>query len=245
MSVEQPFKISVTDDELALLQRKLDDARLPDEVNGAKWDYGVPLADIRRLASRLKDGYDWRTHERELNALPMFTRTIPVDGFGELNVHYVHQRSTVEGAIPVLFVHTVVRRLPFLPSETLTTRTGPGSFLEVTKILPLLTAASIDHPSFHVVAPSLPGYAWSEGVLEKGFQARHYAEVSLIWPRDFSPFVEELYLSNSALQQADALAGLLRIRDPRWRLGPCRKSPIYSQRLLRTPCIIVDSDDGF
>jgi len=45
----------------------------------------------------------------------------------------------------------------------------------VTKILPLLTAASADHPSFHVVAPSLPGYAWSEGVLEEGFQAKHYA----------------------------------------------------------------------
>ena len=54
---------------------------------------------------------------------------------------------------------------------------GPGSFLEVTKALPLLTAGSAEHPSFHVVAPSLPGYAWSEGVLEKGFQGKHYAEV--------------------------------------------------------------------
>ena len=55
---------------------------------------------------------------------------------------------------------------------------GPGSFLEVTKVLPFLTAVSDDHPSFHVVAPSLPGYAWSEAVLEKGFHAEHYAEVS-------------------------------------------------------------------
>jgi hypothetical protein len=28
-----------------------------------------------------------------------------VGGFGELNVHYVHQRNAVEGAIPLLFVH--------------------------------------------------------------------------------------------------------------------------------------------
>ena len=48
----------------------------------------------------------------------------------------------------------------------------------MTKILPLLTASSAGHPSFHVVAPSLPGFAWSEGVLEKGFRAEHYAEVS-------------------------------------------------------------------
>ena len=187
-TAEQPFKISVTDDELALLKRKLEDTRLPDEVNGAKWDYGVPLADIRRLTSRWKEGYDWRTHERKLNALPMFTRTIAVDGFGELSVHYVHQRSSVEGAIPLLFVHGCTS-YPVFTSVSLTSRTGPGSFLEVTKILPLLTAASADNPSFHVVAPSLPGYAWSEGVLEKGFQAKHYAEVSFIWPRNFSPFI--------------------------------------------------------
>ena len=105
MSAEQPFQISVSDDALALLKRKLEDTRLPDEVDAAEWDYGVPLAEISRLASRWKDGYDWRTHERELNALPMFTRSIPVDGFGELSVHYVHQRSTVEGAIPLLVVH--------------------------------------------------------------------------------------------------------------------------------------------
>ncbi|KAH9035730.1 Alpha/Beta hydrolase protein [Lactarius pseudohatsudake] len=160
MTSEQPFKIAVPDDALALLKRKLDDTRLPDEINAAEWAYGAPLLDIRRLVSRWKDGYDWHTHERELNALPMFTRTIAVEGFGELSVHYVHQKSAVKGAIPLLFIHG-----------------WPGSFLEVTKVLPLLTSVSADHPSFHVVAPSLPGYAWSEGVLEKGFNAKHYAEL--------------------------------------------------------------------
>ncbi|KAH9066051.1 Alpha/Beta hydrolase protein [Lactarius deliciosus] len=160
MTSEQPFIIAVSDDALALLKRKLDDTRLPDEVNAAEWDYGAPLADIKRLTNRWKEGYDWRTHERKLNALPMFTRTIAVDGFGGLNVHYVHQKSAAKGAIPLLFVHG-----------------WPGSFLEVTKVLPLLTAVSADHPSFHVVAPSLPGYAWSEGVLKQGFNAKHYAEL--------------------------------------------------------------------
>ncbi|KAH8990644.1 Alpha/Beta hydrolase protein [Lactarius hatsudake] len=160
MTSGQPFKIAVPEDALALLKRKLDDTRLPDEVNAAEWAYGAPLADIRRLVSRWRDGYDWRTHERELNALPMFTRTIEVEAFGELSVHYVHQKSAAKGAIPLLFVHG-----------------WPGGFLEVTKVLPLLTSVSAYHPSFHVVAPSLPGYAWSEGVLEKGFRAKHYAEL--------------------------------------------------------------------
>jgi hypothetical protein len=115
MTSGQPFKITVPNDELALLKRKLEDTRLPDEVNGAKWDYGVPLGDIKRLANRWKDGYDWRTHERELNGLPMFTRTIAVDGFGELNVHYVHQRSAIEGAIPLLFVHGCASSPVYIP----------------------------------------------------------------------------------------------------------------------------------
>ena len=118
MSSEQPFKITVSDDALALLKRKLDDTCLPDEVKLAEWAHGVPLADIKRLLNRWKSGYDWRTHERELNALPMFTRTIAVDGFGELNLHYVHKRSDVEGAIPLLFVHGCTS-FKILPTEPL------------------------------------------------------------------------------------------------------------------------------
>ena len=105
MPFEAPFQISVSDDALALLRRKLSDARFPDEIDGAGWDYGVPLSNLKRLVDKWKDTYDWRAHERELNKLPMFTRDIEVEGFGVLNIHYVHQRSEVQGAIPLLFVH--------------------------------------------------------------------------------------------------------------------------------------------
>ena len=44
-------------------------------------------------------------------------------------------------------------------------------------MLPLLTATEAGHPSFHVVAPSLPGFAWSEAVSKRGFGPRQYAEV--------------------------------------------------------------------
>jgi hypothetical protein len=105
MSFESRFQISVPDDALALLQRKLADVRFPDELSDAGWDYGAPLADVKRLVNLWKDGYDWRAHERELNQLPMFTRDIEVEGFGILNIHYIHQRSELESAIPLLFVH--------------------------------------------------------------------------------------------------------------------------------------------
>ena len=179
MPSEAPFQISVPDDALALLRRKLSDARFPDEIDDAGWDYGVPLSDLKRLVDKWKDSYDWRVHERELNKLPMFTRDLEVEGFGVLNIHYVHQRSEVQGAIPLLFVHGCASS----PSSLFAcvadqySCLGPGSFIEVTKILPLLTAGGPGYPSFHVVAPSIPGYAWSEGVSNKGFRSRNYAEV--------------------------------------------------------------------
>ncbi|KAI0259501.1 Alpha/Beta hydrolase protein [Gloeopeniophorella convolvens] len=161
MANEKPFRIAVPDDALALLQRKLADTRFPDEVEDANWAYGTPLADIKRLTERWRGDYDWRAHERRLNEqLPMFTRDIEVDGFGTVNVHYVHKRSSVAGAIPLIYVHG-----------------WPGNFAEVSKILPLLTAEEPGHPSFHVVAPSLPGYGWSEGILKPGFQGKNYAEL--------------------------------------------------------------------
>ena len=58
MSSENPFQISVPDDALSLLHRKLSDARFPDELNDSSWDYGAPLSDVKRLVSKWKDGYD-------------------------------------------------------------------------------------------------------------------------------------------------------------------------------------------
>ena len=124
---EQPFQIAVSEDALSLLKRKLDDTRFPDEINDAEWAYGAPLADIKRLTERWRDGYDWRAHERVLNALPMFTRSIEVQGFGELSIHYVHQRSSVKGAIPLLFSHGC--KSPFLCPSFLSSLIGLSRLL--------------------------------------------------------------------------------------------------------------------
>jgi pimeloyl-ACP methyl ester carboxylesterase len=60
-------------------------------------------------------------------------------------------------------------------------KSGPGSFLEVRKILPLLTqsdaASKCDNtPSFHIIAPSLPNFGFSQGVSKRGFALAQYAE---------------------------------------------------------------------
>ncbi|KAF9543300.1 alpha/beta-hydrolase [Agrocybe pediades] len=157
-----PFKIAIADDQLKQLKERLTSSRLPDELDGVGDDYGVPLSDIRRLLSRWINGYDWRKYEKQLNdELPQFQRYVEVKGFDKLNIHYIHKRSEVEGAIPLLFLHG-----------------WPGSFIEVRKILPLLIQKSPEHPSFHVVAISLPNFGFSEGATKKGFGLTQYAEVA-------------------------------------------------------------------
>ncbi|KAI0773251.1 alpha/beta-hydrolase [Trametes elegans] len=158
--LEQPFSLSVPHADLELLRTKLEIVRFPDELEGAGWDHGAPLADIKRLVSHWKEKFDWRKVEAEINKLPMFIRDIEVEGFGTLNIHYVHLKSEVVNAIPLLLVHG-----------------WPGHFLEEKKLFPLLTSSSSEHPSFHVVALSLPGFGFSEAAHKPGFAGRQYAEV--------------------------------------------------------------------
>lgn len=79
-----------------------------------------------------------RAHEKKLNELPNYEVQVDVKGHGPVDMHFLHQQSEVANAIPLLFVHG-----------------WPGSFLEVTKMLPLLKGGD-GRPAFHVVAPSLP-----------------------------------------------------------------------------------------
>jgi pimeloyl-ACP methyl ester carboxylesterase len=161
MADVQPFTISIPDSELSDLKTRLSLARFPDELDESGWDYGAPLSDIKRLTAYWKDEFDWRQTEAELNKLPQYRTKIEVDGFDPIQVHFIHQKSNVANAVPLLFVHG-----------------WPGSFIEATKIwdkFPNPPSGS-DLPAFHFVGLSLPHYGFSEGVKKKGFALAQYAE---------------------------------------------------------------------
>lgn len=100
------FKISIPSSDITALQLRLESTIFPDELDDAGSDYGAPLADIKRLVTRWRNGFNWRKEEERLNAwLPQFTRDIEVEGFGVLNIHYIHLKSVKKEAVPLLFVH--------------------------------------------------------------------------------------------------------------------------------------------
>ncbi|KAL8878326.1 MAG: hypothetical protein Q9198_003837 [Flavoplaca austrocitrina] len=156
MSVK-PFQINIPDSELDLLQQKLELARLPANLDGARWaeDNDVTVSKVKETVDFWRAGYDWREEEAKLNRLPQYTATVKVEGFEELDLHFLHSPSaSSKTAVPLLFIHG-----------------WPGSFAEVTKILPIL-----DEAGFNVVAPSLPGYGFSQCPEEPGFKNKHDAE---------------------------------------------------------------------
>ncbi|CAG9939755.1 unnamed protein product [Clonostachys rosea f. rosea IK726] len=161
MSEIKPFTIAVPETAIRTLHAKLDLATFPEEASFLEdWGSGVPLGEIKRLARYWRDGFNWREQEARLNELAHFTTDVSIEGFGDINVHFVHAKSTRPGSIPLLFCHG-----------------WPGSFLEAIKIIPLLTEPRDEKdPSFHVVAPSLPNFGFSQIVSKPGFSGPQYAE---------------------------------------------------------------------
>lgn len=102
----KPFKIAVPDAAIASLKDKLAATTFPAEVDFSDdWAYGAPLGDVKRLADRWRNGFDWRAQEAKLNELPQFTVKVPIKGFDDLDMHFLHQRSSRPDSIPLLFSH--------------------------------------------------------------------------------------------------------------------------------------------
>ena len=95
-TIEQ-FRIRVDDAVLDDLRSRLARTRIPDQIEGTGWEYGIPVDYLRELVEFWRDEYDWRAQEARLNELAHFRTTI--DG---QSMHLIHARSPhadAEGAI--------------------------------------------------------------------------------------------------------------------------------------------------
>ena len=153
----QPFTVEVPNAVLEDLRERLARTRWPDEIAGSGWDYGSNLDYMKELTGYWRTGFDWQVQERAINAFPQFRTT--VDGMG---IHFVHQRGRGPDPFPLVITHG-----------------WPGSFVELLKIVPLLTdpASHGGDPAdaFDVVAPSMPGYGFSDLPARRGMSPRRIA----------------------------------------------------------------------
>ena len=151
MQKPQPFRIDIPQADLDDLFDRLTRTRWPDELPDAGWAYGVNRDHLVELVEYWRTGYDWRRHEAQLNAHPQFTTTI--DG---QNVHFLHVRSPEPDATPLIVTHG-----------------WPSTVAEFVDIIGPLTDP-VSHggnpaDAFHLVMPSVPGFAFSGPTREAGW----------------------------------------------------------------------------
>ena len=142
-----PYPIAVAQEQLDDLQRRLESARWPAEIDGAGGDYGTDQGFLRTVIERWANGYDWRRTEAELNGCGSFTTVAA----GQ-RVHFLHTRSADPDAIPLVLTHG-----------------WPGSIVEFLDALPMLT------DRFHLVVVSMPGYGFSGPTSERGIDVARVA----------------------------------------------------------------------
>ncbi|QQD77212.1 alpha/beta fold hydrolase [Curtobacterium sp. YC1] len=138
-----PFTLDVPQRELDDLRRRLLATRWPDAETVDDTSQGPRLEKVRALVEHWATDHDWRRTEALLNDWGQYTTEI--DG---LDVHFLHVRSAVPGARPLLLTHG-----------------WPGSVLEFRHVIDPLTdpEAHGGDPAdaFHLVIPSLPGFGFS------------------------------------------------------------------------------------
>jgi epoxide hydrolase len=143
-----PFTLTVDQERLDDLHDRIVRTRWPQELDGAGWDYGLPVGYLRDLAAYWRAGFDWRAQEARVNAVPNLTTMI--DG---QRLHAIHVESDSQAAVPLLLLHG-----------------WPGSIVEFLDMIDLLRS------DFHLVIPSLPGFGLSGPTRERGWNTERMAK---------------------------------------------------------------------
>ena len=145
-----PFRIDVSDEVLDDLQTRLQLTRWADDFANEDWRYGTNTAYLKELVAYWIEEYDWRKHERSMNAYPQFRTEI--DG---VPIHFIHVRGKGPSPKPLILTHG-----------------WPWTFWEYHKVIGPLSdpGAYGGDPAdaFDLVVPSLPGYGFSTPLRKTG-----------------------------------------------------------------------------
>lgn len=187
----RPFTIAIADQDIADLRARLARSRLPEMLPDTGWTYGTDTAYLTELLDYWQHDFDWREQERQLNRFDQFVTDI-----NGLDIHFIHVRSPHANATPLMITHG-----------------WPGSIVEFHKLIepltrPELHGGSVDD-AFHVVAPSLPGFAFSEKPAEPGYNPEKMAHT-------LAALMQRLGYSRYGLQGGDWGAIINRLHAARY-----------------------------
>jgi pimeloyl-ACP methyl ester carboxylesterase len=171
------FKVNIDQHILDDLKLRIENTRWPDEIVESNWTYGASLVYMKELSHYWLNDFNWRKTEAEINQYDNFIAAI--DGY---MVHFMHIKGKGENSIPIIITHG-----------------WPGSFLEMMKLIPLLTENS--KQSFDVVIPSMLGFGFSDKLTQTGCNVSLMAD---IWVK----LMQELGYKKFGVQGGDFGAGV-------------------------------------
>ena len=149
----KPFSVNVPQQVLDDLKLRLGLTRWPDHIKDDGWKNGADYAYMKELTTYWKDTFDWRKVEAEINAYPNFMADI--NGH---QIHFMHIKGKGKRTVPLIITHG-----------------WPGSFLEMMKLIPLLTENT--EFSFDLVIPSVPGFGFSDKITDPGCNSEFVADI--------------------------------------------------------------------
>src|SRR5512133_2649427 len=88
----RPFTITIPQEALDDLQRRLSNTRYPAAAPNDSWDYGTPVAYLKQMVTAWQQ-FDWRKQEARMNAFPNFVTEID-----DQTVHFVYVRPAADHA---------------------------------------------------------------------------------------------------------------------------------------------------
>lgn len=171
------IKIEIAQPFLDDLKLRLKLTRWPDEIEGSGWTFGAGLTYMKELTDYWTNYFNWRKTEDDINRYSNFIAQI--DGY---KIHFLHIKGKGEKATPVIITHG-----------------WPSSFLEMLKIIPLLTENN--DLTFDLVIPSMMGYGFSQKVNQPGCNVSFMAD---LWHK----LMTELGYDKYGVQGGDFGAGV-------------------------------------
>jgi pimeloyl-ACP methyl ester carboxylesterase len=175
--VIHPFIANIPQSILDDLKSRIRNTRWPDEITGSGWTYGASLSYTKELTNHWLNEFDWREIENEINSYPNYIADI--NGY---KIHFIHIKGIGKKSVPLVISHG-----------------WPGSFLEMMKLIPLLTTDP--EFSFDLVIPSLPGFGFSGRINKPGCNLWFMAS---LWHR----LMKELGYGKFGAQGGDFGAGV-------------------------------------
>uniref|UniRef100_A0A336KI01 Epoxide hydrolase n=1 Tax=Culicoides sonorensis TaxID=179676 RepID=A0A336KI01_CULSO len=173
----EKFQIDFKKEDFDRLKTQLKDTSyLVPPLEDVQFQYGFNTNKLKSVISYWSDTYleKWYTErQNHLNKFPQFKTQVQ-----GLNIHFIHvlpkESSKNVKVYPILLLHG-----------------WPGSVVEFYDLIPLLTTETKDKDFvFEVIAPSLPGYGFSDAAAKQGL---HFAEMAIIFQNLMQRLGKEKY----------------------------------------------------